>query len=304
MSALPLEGRVAVVTGAGRGIGRATALALASRGARVVVNDLGASLEGQGDDASPAASVVREIEEAGGKATASPDSVATWGSAQRIIQTALDHFGRLDLLVNNAGLSANVALWDHDPALFDRVVASHLHGTFYCMRAAAPHMKEAGYGRIVNVVSRAGLLGVPNQVAYGAGKGGVFGLTNVASRDLAPYGITVNAVNPAATETRMVTTAIDRFRAEGEEGAKMAAGLAAALQPPENIAGLIAALCHDAAGRFNGEIFYLEKDRVGLFEPLTVTQDAAAPGQWSIDAFSQAIETFAPHSLGVIYADD
>jgi NAD(P)-dependent dehydrogenase (short-subunit alcohol dehydrogenase family) len=304
MSPLPLEGRVAVVTGAGRGIGRATARALASRGVRVVVNDLGASLEGQGDDASPAASVVREIEEAGGEAVANADSVATWESAQRIIQTALDRFGRLDLLVNNAGLSANASLWDHDPALFDRVVASHLHGTFYCMRAAAPHMKEAGYGRIVNVVSRAGLLGVPNQAAYGAGKGGVFGLTNVASRDLAPYGITVNAVNPAATETRMVTTAIDRFRAQGGEGAKMAAGLAAALQPPENIAALIASLCHDAAGRFNGEIFYLEKDRVGLFEPLAVTQDAAAPGQWSIDAFSRAIETFAPHSLGVIYADE
>jgi hypothetical protein len=102
----------------------------------------------------------------------------------------------------------------------------------------------------------------------------------------------------------MVTTAIDRFRAQGGEGAKLAAGLAAALQPPENIAALIASLCHDAAGRFNGEIFYLEKDRVGLFEPLAVTQDAAAPGQWSIDAFSRAIETFAPHSLGVIYADE
>ncbi|MGB0620701.1 MAG: SDR family NAD(P)-dependent oxidoreductase [Myxococcota bacterium] len=300
----PLEGRVAIVTGAGRGIGRATALALAGRGARVVVNDLGGSLQGDAPDATPAASVVEEIRAAGGESVANADSVATWSSAQRIIETALDTFGRLDLLVNNAGLSASAPIWNHDPELFERVVASHLHGTFYCLRAAAPHMKDAGYGRIVNVVSRAGLLGVPGQAAYGAGKGGVFGLTNVASRDLGEFGITVNAVNPAATETRMVTGAIERFREQGPEGDKMAAGLVAALQPPENIARLIASLCHEEAGRWNGEIFYLEKDRVGLFDPLTVAQDATHEGEWTIDEFLRVTATFEPHAQGVIYSDD
>jgi NAD(P)-dependent dehydrogenase (short-subunit alcohol dehydrogenase family) len=300
----PLEGRVAIVTGSGRGIGRATALALASRGAKVVVNDLGAALDGAGDDATPANQVVREIKEAGGTAIANSDSVAEWNSAQRIIQSALDHFGQIDLLVNNAGLSATASIWEQEPELFDRVVRSHLHGTFYCMRAATPHMKEAGYGRVVNVVSRAGLLGIPNQSAYGAGKGGVFGLTNVASRDLAPFGISVNAVNPAATETRMVTTAIESFRAQGGESQKMAEGLVAALQPPENIAALIATLCHEEAGRFNGEFFHLEKDRVGLFDPLTVKQESMTATAWTIDSFEKALANFVPHEQGVVYADD
>jgi NAD(P)-dependent dehydrogenase (short-subunit alcohol dehydrogenase family) len=299
-----LAGRVAIVTGAGRGIGRATALALASRGATVLVNDLGASLEGTGDDATPANEVVREIEKAGGVAASNADSVAEWESASRIIESAMDHFGRIDLLVNNAGLSATAPIFEQEPALFDRVVRSHLYGTFYCIRAAAPHMKDAGYGRIVNVVSRAGLLGIPGQSAYGAGKGGVFSLTNVASRDLAPFGITVNAVNPAATETRMVTTAIDSFRAQGGEGEKMAKGLAAALQSPENIAALIAVLCLDEAARWNGEIFHLEKDRIGLFDPLTVQQEAANEGGWTIESLSTAIADFSPHSQSVVYADD
>lgn len=299
-----LEDRVAIVTGAGRGIGRATALALASRGARVVVNDLGGDLDGADPDASPADGVVQEIRESGGEAVANADSVAEWRSAQRIVETALDTYGRLDLLVNNAGLSASVPIWDHDPALFDRVVASHLHGTFYCLRAAAPHMKRAAYGRVVNVVSRAGLLGVPGQAAYGAGKGGVFGLTNVASRDLGEFGITVNAVNPAATETRMVTTAIDAFRERGAEGEKMAAGLLAALQPPENIARMIAALCHEEAAKWNGEIFYVEKNRVGLFDPLSVGQEAVYDGEWTIDDFLRLTSGFEPHGQSVIYSDD
>ncbi|MCP4908446.1 MAG: SDR family NAD(P)-dependent oxidoreductase [bacterium] len=299
-----LEGRVAIVTGAGRGIGRATALALAARGARVVVNDLGASLEGAGDDATPAKEVVLEIEKAGGVAIANADSVAEWTSASRIVESALDHFGRIDLLVNNAGLSASSPIFEHDPELFDRVVRSHLHGTFYCMRAASPHMKERGYGRIVNVVSRAGLLGLPNQAAYGAGKGGVFGLTNVVSRDLGAFGITVNAVNPAATETRMVTNAIDHSRAQGGEAAKMAAGLLAALQPPENIAALITVLCLEGAAQFNGEIFYLEKDRVGLFDPLDISQDSASEDGWTIASLSEAISNFKPHALSAVYSDD
>jgi NAD(P)-dependent dehydrogenase (short-subunit alcohol dehydrogenase family) len=299
-----LSERVAIVTGAGRGIGRATALLLAAHGARVVVNDLGASLEGEGRDDSPADLVAREIRSAGGEAIPNGDSVAEWESAQRIVEAALDQWGRIDLLVNNAGLGTGAAVWDQDPEVFDRVVRSHLHGTFHCLRAAAPHMKAAGYGRVVNVVSRAGLLGVPNQVAYAAGKGGVFGITNVASRDLAPYGVTVNAVNPAATETRMVTTAIEAFRSEGGASAKMAEGLAAALQPPEHIAALITALCHEEAGRFNGEIFYLEKERLGLFEPLGVGQDAKHAGGWTVEAILPALAAMQPHSMGVIYTDD
>ncbi len=327
---LSLEGRVAVVTGAGRGIGRATALALAARGASVLVNDIGAALHGDGPALpsasagapatpstpptpptpsappapSPAESVVQEIEAAGGRAAASMDSVAEWESAQNIIASALDHFGHIDLLINNAGLSATAPLWEQDPEDFDRVVRSHLHGTFFCMRAAVPHMKERGFGRIVNLVSRAGLLGVPNQSAYGAGKGGVFGLTNVASRDLADFGITVNAVNPAATETRMVTTAIEAFKKQGGESAKMADGLIAALQPSENVAALIVALCLNPSAQWNGEVFYLEKERLGVFGPLEVEQESRTQTQWTPDSLLDAISGFTPHTHAVVYRDD
>ena len=299
------ENRVAIITGAGRGIGRATALLFAAQGARVVVNDLGASLEGEGSDASPAERVVQEIREAGGQATASLDSVSEWQSAERIIASAMDAYGRIDILVNNAGLSATSSILDHDPELCDRVVRSHLHGTFHCLRAAAPHMKAAGYGRVVNLVSRAGLIGVPNQAAYGAGKGGVFGLTNVVSRDLAAFGITVNAVNPAATETRMVTTAIESFRAQGGEQAKMAEGLAAALQPPENIAALVVALAHESSARFSGEVFYLEKNRLGLFDPLSVEQSVErAANQSPMGGMLDALTQLNPHASQVPYTSN
>lgn len=306
--AASLEGRVAIITGAGRGIGRATALALGARGARVLVNDLGTALDGEAHSATPAESVASEIEAAGGEAIANTNSVAEWQSAKQIIEAALDQFGQIDLLVNNAGLSATAPIWEQDPEHFDRVVRSHLHGTFFCMRAAAPHMKERGFGRIVNLVSRAGLLGVPNQSAYAAGKGGVFGLTNVASRDLAEFGITVNAVNPAATETRMVTTAIDAFEKQGGEAAKMAAGLAASLQPSENVAHLIVALCMQTTTAWNGEIFYLEKDRLGVFDPLEVKQQASSSsaGTWAgtPEDFLDAIARFTPHPQSVVYRDD
>jgi len=304
-----LEGRVAIVTGAGRGIGRVTAHSLAECGARVVVNDLGASLDGADSTEDPALEVVESIRASGGEAVASSDSVSEWSSAQRIIETALDEYGQIDFLVNNAGLSAGGPIWELDPDLFDRVVRSHLYGSFHCLRAATPHMKARGFGRIVNLVSRAGLIGMPGTAAYGAGKGGVFGLTNAASRDLAPFGVTVNAVNPAATETRMVTTAIDQFRKQGEDENRRADGLVAALQPPEPVAALITALCHDGChsdgrnenARFNGQFFFLEKGHVGLFHPLAVDQSRTTATEWDVDSLIEAIHGFEPHSLGPVY---
>ncbi len=298
-----LEGRVAIVTGAGRGIGRATALALASRGARVLVNDLGTSLDGSSRSEDPATEVVAAIEAAGGEAISNGDSVSDWPSAQRIIESALDRFGQIDFLVNNAGLSAGGPILEVDPELFDRVVRSHIHGSFHCMRAAAPHMKARGFGRIVNLVSRAGLIGMPAVAAYGAGKGGVFGLTNAASRDLADFGITVNAVNPAATQTRMVTAAIDAFRTQGEAAQRRADGLVAALQPPEQVAALITALCHDDAARFNGQFIYIEKGRVGLFHPLECDQTQTNEGSWTLETLLDALDGFKPHSLAAVYED-
>jgi NAD(P)-dependent dehydrogenase (short-subunit alcohol dehydrogenase family) len=297
----PLEGRVAIVTGAGRGIGRATALALSARGAAVVVNDLGVTLHGETGEQGLAEQVAREIEATGGRAVANEDSVAEWAGAERIIASALDHFGQLDFLVNNAGLSVSVPISETEPDFFDRVVRSHVYGSFFCLRAALPHMRERRFGRVVNVVSRAALVGVPGMSAYAAGKGGVFGLTNVASRELAADGITVNAVNPAATNTRQVSTAIDQLEKAGEDERLRAAGLRAALQPPEQVAALISALCHDESARFNGQFFYIEKGRVGLFPPIEVEREATTSAPWTVESLLEATGTLEPYSLGAVY---
>ncbi|MFP6638789.1 MAG: SDR family oxidoreductase, partial [Myxococcota bacterium] len=204
--------------------------------------------------------------------------------------------------VNNAGLSAGKPIWEIEPELFREVCFSHLIGTFNCTRAVAPQMKERGHGRIVNLVSRAGLVGIAGNAAYGAGKGGVFGLTNVVSRDLEPFGVTVNAVNPSATDTRMVTEAIDRMRSAGDPASvKVAEGLSRALQTPLAVAVVIAALCSDEAAAVTGEIFYVAGSDVGLFEPLTVRQKLTAPESWTAETLAEALAGFEFHSLDAPY---
>jgi 3-oxoacyl-[acyl-carrier protein] reductase len=204
--------------------------------------------------------------------------------------------------VNNAGLASSVPLAQLDADHFERVVDSHLLGTFLCTRAVLPRMIAQGRGRIVNLVSRAGLIGSPNTAAYAAGKGGVFAFTNVAARDLAASGVTVNALNPAATHTRMVTDAIDALAARGAEGAQRAEALRAALQPPEEIAAAIAALCLDEAGHVTGQVFYVAKGVLGLFAPLAVGQSTPRSAGWtSADAFA-AIGRLVPYPLADPYA--
>ncbi|MEZ4552602.1 MAG: SDR family NAD(P)-dependent oxidoreductase [Dehalococcoidia bacterium] len=281
-----LDGRVAVVTGAGRGIGRATALKLAELGASVVVNDLGAALDGRGADEAPAAVVAREIEAAGGKAVANFDSVSEYESAGRIIQTAIDAFGRIDILVNNAGIVASAPIWEVSPELFARVVGVHLFGTFNCTRHACVHMKEQGWGRIVNLVSRAGLVGAPGSVGYGSGKGGIFGFTNVVARDLAPFGVNVNAVNPAATLTRMV---------EGSPGA------AAVAQSPEDVAVLIAFLCSDAA-TVTGQTFLAQHGAVGWFSSFAPEKTLVKDGTFTVEELAAGLGRLEVPPLPVLYA--
>jgi len=237
-----LDGRVAIVTGAGRGIGREFALCFAREGAYVVVNDVGASLDGQGREEDPAAQVCKEIEALGSKAVPNYDSVTDFDGARNIVKTAVDAFGTLDILVNNAGIVRDRTLLKMDEGDYDAVVAVHQKGTFNCTRHAAEVMKEKGYGRIVNITSSAGIRGNFGQTNYGAAKAAIMGMTFVWSMELGRYGITVNAVAPAGA-TRMTAALFERT---------------GAAPPPEEDpalnAPLVAYLASEEAGHVNGQI--------------------------------------------------
>ena len=298
---LSLAGRTAVVTGAGRGIGRATAFELARLGASVVVNDTGTSTAGIGRDESLAHGVASEIAATGGSALANTESVVDFEGAGRIIAAAVEHFGSVDILVNNAGLSAGAPIWELEPDVFNRVTATHIQGTYNCTRHAVLHMQDKGWGRIVNLVSRSGLTGVPGNAAYGAGKGGIFGFTNVVSRDLAAFGITVNGVNPSSTDTRMVSEAIEAALREGGKMAERASNLKAVLQPPEEVAVLIAALCSEQAASVSGQFFFVRGTEIGLFQPLSIEQTTARETAWTAEDLAVAISKLKPYPLDSPY---
>jgi NAD(P)-dependent dehydrogenase (short-subunit alcohol dehydrogenase family) len=202
------DGRVVVITGAARGIGRAHALAFAAEGAKVVVNDLGAEVDGSGSSDGPAGEVVDAIRGMGGEAVANGDDVSDWEGAQRLVQTALDAFGGLDTLVNNAGILRDRMLVNMSEDEWDAVIKVHLKGTFAPLRFAAAHWRERAKeglendARIINTSSGSGLYGNPGQLNYGAAKAGIASMTNIAAKELGRYGVTVNAIAPAAL-TRM-----------------------------------------------------------------------------------------------------
>jgi NAD(P)-dependent dehydrogenase (short-subunit alcohol dehydrogenase family) len=204
MSELLCADRACIVTGAGRGLGREYALALAEAGASVVVNDVGAARDGAGSDAGPAQSVVQEILDAGGQAVANTDDISTWAGGERIVAQAVDAFGRLDVVVNNAGILRDRMLFSMTEEEWDSVIRVHLKGTFSTSRHAAVHWRELAKGgatldaRIINTSSVAGLYANPGQTNYGAAKAGIASFTQVAAQELGRYGVTVNAVAPGA----------------------------------------------------------------------------------------------------------
>ncbi|MDQ1520321.1 MAG: hypothetical protein QOI55_1394 [Actinomycetota bacterium] len=237
-----LDGRVAVVTGSGRGIGREFALCFAREGASVVINDVGVALDGRGTDDDPAAQVCKEIESFGGQAAPNYDSVSEFDGAGKIVQTAVDMFGKVDILVNNAGIVRDRTLLKMDESDFDAVVGVHLKGTFNVTRHAAALMRAQEYGRIVNITSSAGLRGNFGQTNYGAAKAGIMGMTFVWALELGRYGITVNAVAPSGA-TRMTAGLFERSGSE---------------PPPEENpalnAPLVAYLASEQAGHVNGQV--------------------------------------------------
>ncbi|WP_328614842.1 SDR family oxidoreductase [Amycolatopsis sp. NBC_00355] len=254
-----VEGRVVVVTGAGRGIGRAHALAFAAEGARVVVNDLGAALDGRGGEAGPAQQVVDEIRAAGGEAVANTDDVASWDGAASLVRTALDAFGGLDVLVNNAGFLRDRMLVNLAEEEWDAVVRVHLKGHFAPLRHAAEYWRaEAKAGRtrsarVINTSSGAGLLGSVGQGNYSAAKAGILGLTTVAAAEFGRYGVTVNAIAPAA-RTRMTEKTFDM--AAPDDGFDAMA--------PENVSPLVVWLGSVESSGVTGRVFEVDGGRVGL----------------------------------------
>lgn len=256
-----VDGRVVVVTGAGRGIGRAHALAFAGEGAKVVVNDIGVSLDGSGTSGGPAEQVVAEIEALGGAAVANTDDVADWAGAQSLIQTGLDAFGRLDVLVNNAGFLRDRMLVNLSEQEWDAVIRVHLKGHFAPMRHAVAHWRaEAKAGRqpdarVINTSSGAGLLGSLGQGNYTAAKGGIASLTVVAAAEFARYGVTVNAIAPAA-RTRMTEQAFAEDMAAPEGGFEAMA--------PENVSPLVVWLGSAESADVTGRVFEVDGGRVSV----------------------------------------
>ncbi|HEY7053904.1 MAG TPA: SDR family NAD(P)-dependent oxidoreductase [Mycobacterium sp.] len=245
MPELRFDDRVAVVTGGGRGLGRAYATLLASRGAKVVVNDSGGSLTGGGSDAGPAEDVVGQITAAGGDAVANTESVATAAGGAAIVDAALDHYGRIDIVIHNAGIVRRAPLREMTPEDFDAVLDVHLRGAFHVVRAAFPVMCEAGYGRIVLTSSIGGVYGNHGVANYAAAKAGVIGLTNVVALEGASEGVTCNAIVPGALT-------------------RMAEGLDTSAYPPmgpELVAPTVAWLAHES-NTATGEVFVAIAGRV------------------------------------------
>jgi 3-oxoacyl-[acyl-carrier protein] reductase len=288
-----LQEKVAVVTGAGRGIGRAEAVLLAREGARVVVNDLGGGPIGGGADDRVAAQVAEEIRAAGGEAVANYDSVATMEGGARIIKTAIDNFGRLDLLINNAGIVRPRIIYNMSESDWDDLIAVHLKGHFSTIRAAAPIFREQKSGVIVNTASESGL-GHLGQASYSAAKEGIIGLTRTIARDLGRFNVRCNAIRPRAA-TRLfdeeAAKAMERTRAMlGERSIPVP--LANPLDnKPEQVAALVVWLCTEAAANVNGRTFVVGGEIVGLYPEPEPSHTMIREGGWDLDALDRVAAT-------------
>lgn len=298
-----LAGKVAIVTGAGRGIGRGIALAMAAEGARIVVNDLGVSLTGGSTGESPADSVVSEIRAMGGEAVADTHSVASFDAAHAMVDNALKTFGRIDTIVNNAGNLRDAIFHRMSEEEFDAVIAVHLKGSFNTSRAAAPHFKAQGSGSFIHMTSTSGLIGNFGQVNYCAAKLGIVGLSKSIALDMQKFGVRSNAVAPFAW-TRMVSSIPD----ETPEQKKRVEGLKKLI--PEKIAPFVAALASDQARHVSGQIFGVRNNEIYLFSQPRPIRTAHTAEGWTPQAIVERVfpqfenDFYALHRSGDVFTWD
>jgi len=285
-----LDGKVAVVTGAGRGLGRGMALHLAREGARVVVNDLGGSVRGEGRDDSVAGQVVEEIRTGGGEAVANADTVASWEGGQSIVQTALDHYGRVDILVNNAGILRDQFIYQMSEKDWDAVVDVHLLGAFSCTRAAAPLMREQGWGRVLFITSTAGFIGTIAQCNYGAAKMGVLGLSLSLALEMQPHNVTSNCIAPFAW-TRIpasIPAVTDEIKASVDRLFKDMC--------PEDVSPLAVFLASDRAAGITGQVFGVRGKEIYTYNQPRVTRSIHRHEGWTARDLASVLEpTFKQH---------
>lgn len=299
-----LEGKVAIVTGAARGIGRGEALLLAEEGAKVIVNDFGGTAAGEGGDRSPADQVVDEIKGAGGEAIANYGNVASMADGEAMVKQALDTWGRLDILVNNAGILRDRIIFNMTEQEWDAVVAVHLKGHFTITRYASMVMRQQRGGRIINTSSESGL-GNLGQANYAAAKEGIIGLTRTLALDLGKYGVTANAVRPRAATRLTLSPEMEAARAKRQEvrGAQAEAAAEAPAEEaishidqlrPELVAPLVVFLCTDRAANINGRDFIVGGDEISLVSLPSRERTIYRGGGWTVEALEQVF----PGTLG------
>ena len=287
-----LDGRVAIVTGAGRGIGRSVALLLAGEGASVVVADLGVAVDGSGQDAGPAHDTVAAIAEAGGKAVANSSDISDHAAAEELIGTAIEEFGRLDVLVNVAGILRDRMVFSMSEAEWDDVIRVHLRGTFNTTKFAAAHWRsvrdETAQNRLINFTSVSGLHGAPGQPNYAAAKMGIVGFTYSCAHALTRYGVTANVISPGAA-TRMtdsVPTGRRRTRPDVDEWS------------PDNVAPIVAYLASERSGWITGRIIHSSGYEVSLYSNPEPVVRIVGTGPWDVEALAEQVERSFGPALG------